>query len=137
MILLIDSSNIDSIYLALGQAGKILFSSKVPAKFAHSERLVPELDKLLQRANITPDKLEGIVVVSGPGSFTALRIGLAVVNTLAWVYQIKNVGLSKDQFVDYEDLLAKGEERLKKTTKWQIIEPAYGSEPNIGIGKKQ
>ncbi len=135
MILLVDSSQIERIYLALGGAGKLLFSREIPAKFSHSEKLIPEIDKLLRQASISPGELEGIVVVSGPGSFTALRIGLAVVNALAWAYQIKNVGLSRDQFVDYQDLLKKGEYMLNQIDNWQIIEPVYGKEPNISTAK--
>ncbi|MGA3210473.1 MAG: hypothetical protein ABSD20_04145, partial [Terriglobales bacterium] len=43
----------------------------------YSARLVPELTLLLERNGIQKRDLEGMIVISGPGSFTGLRVGLA------------------------------------------------------------
>src|SRR5579872_1699447 len=50
-----------------------------------SAELVPEIAALLGRHRFGKSDIGGFAVVSGPGSFTGLRIGLAVVKALAEV----------------------------------------------------
>lgn len=50
-----------------------------------SAQLVPQISELLSRHGITKHDIGAFAVVSGPGSFTGLRIGLAVVKALAEV----------------------------------------------------
>jgi len=47
-----------------------------------------EIRKILNKLSIKPDDLGGIVVFKGPGSFTGLRIGVAVANTMAYALNI-------------------------------------------------
>jgi tRNA threonylcarbamoyladenosine biosynthesis protein TsaB len=51
----------------------------------YSARLVPTIAELLEHNNFTRNDLDGFVVVSGPGSFTGLRVGLATVKGLCEV----------------------------------------------------
>ena len=48
----------------------------------YSARLIPVIAELLQRQGLQQSELDGLVVVSGPGSFTGLRVGLATVKGL-------------------------------------------------------
>lgn len=48
-----------------------------------SAQLVPQIAELLQRHRFTKQQIDGFAVVSGPGSFTGLRIGLAAIKGLA------------------------------------------------------
>jgi tRNA threonylcarbamoyladenosine biosynthesis protein TsaB len=50
-----------------------------------SAQLVPQISELLSRHGFTKHDIGAFAVVSGPGSFTGLRIGLAVVKALAEV----------------------------------------------------
>src|SRR5229473_5733204 len=52
-----------------------------------SAQLVPVLAAILQRNNFASADLDGFVVISGPGSFTGLRVGLSAVKGLAEVLQ--------------------------------------------------
>lgn len=54
----------------------------------HSKVLLPKLEKLLADAGANFPDLEGLVVGTGPGSFTSLRIGLAVAQGLSLAHQI-------------------------------------------------
>ena len=50
-----------------------------------SAELVPQISGVLQRHSIPKNEVDGFVVVSGPGSFTGLRVGLAAIKGLAEV----------------------------------------------------
>ncbi|MCH5202960.1 MAG: tRNA (adenosine(37)-N6)-threonylcarbamoyltransferase complex dimerization subunit type 1 TsaB, partial [Oscillospiraceae bacterium] len=50
----------------------------------HSETLVPMIDEILNRNNLTIDDIDAFAVNNGPGSFTGVRIGVAVVKGLAF-----------------------------------------------------
>ena len=49
----------------------------------YSARLIPEIAALLESRQATPRDIEAIVVVSGPGSFTGIRVGLSTAKGLA------------------------------------------------------
>src|SRR6185503_12368383 len=60
----------------------------------HGERLPGELQAALTAADVDVRRLDLIVVASGPGAFTGLRIGLAAVQGLAMVVELPVVGVS-------------------------------------------
>ena len=43
------------------------------------------IDELLKKQGKTVEEISEIEVAEGPGSFTGLRVGAAVANTLGWV----------------------------------------------------
>jgi tRNA threonylcarbamoyladenosine biosynthesis protein TsaB len=48
-----------------------------------SAQLVPQIGALLHKHGLGKADIDGFVVVSGPGSFTGLRVGLAAIKALA------------------------------------------------------
>ncbi|HEY8671140.1 MAG TPA: tRNA (adenosine(37)-N6)-threonylcarbamoyltransferase complex dimerization subunit type 1 TsaB, partial [Terriglobales bacterium] len=48
-----------------------------------SAQLVPQISALLKKHNFRKQDIEGFAVISGPGSFTGLRVGLAAIKGLA------------------------------------------------------
>ncbi len=71
-----------------------------------------------------------IAVNQGPGSFTGLRIGLTVMNTIADTTAIPIVGESGD------DWLPRALRRLKAGENDGLVMPRYGREPNITQPRK-
>src|SRR2546428_1413369 len=50
-----------------------------------SAQLVPQIAALLTKHNFNKQQIDAFAVVSGPGSFTGLRVGLAAIKALAEV----------------------------------------------------
>lgn len=59
----------------------------------HTVELTPAIAEMGQRAGITSDDWEGVAVAVGPGSYTGLRVGLALGKGLALANQIPLVGV--------------------------------------------
>lgn len=50
--------------------------------------ILPMIDKILKNHSLKPEDLSEIQVNAGPGSFTGLRVGLAIANALSFVLKI-------------------------------------------------
>lgn len=74
--------------------------------------------------------IKAIGVFEGPGSFTGLRIGLTVANTLA---DSQNIPIVGGQGENWQDLVL---EKLKNGKNEKIVMPFYGSEANITAPRK-
>jgi len=54
---------------------------------------MPCIDDLLEKTSLTPEQLEGVTVAIGPGSFTGIRVGLAVAKGLSQGLGIPLIGV--------------------------------------------
>jgi len=88
MKLLIDTNNKDYLYLALLNKKKTVAEERVATHFDQSAKLWPALDRLLRGQKVKPVALEGIVAVARGGSFSSVRIGVAVANALGYAWGI-------------------------------------------------
>ncbi|MEO8462129.1 MAG: tRNA (adenosine(37)-N6)-threonylcarbamoyltransferase complex dimerization subunit type 1 TsaB [Chloroflexota bacterium] len=74
--------------------GRIILERSRPAGFRHGELLLDEVQSLMADAGLRRDELAGLVVGTGPGAFTGLRVGLATAKTLAHALGLPIVGVS-------------------------------------------
>ncbi len=75
------SSEACSVAVTIG--GEIL-QRHLHAPLRHAELLLPAVRSLLDEADMPLGNMDAIVFGRGPGSFTSLRIGIGVVQGLAW-----------------------------------------------------
>lgn len=92
--------------------------------------LLGYLDAQLSKNNKTWQDISAIGAFRGPGSFTGLRIGLTVVNTIAEAENIPIVGAVGDNW--QEEALA----RIKAGENDRIVLPHYGREATITSPRK-
>lgn len=91
LLLITDTSGRDgSVALASADAstGVVEVVEWVPlAGGTFSAQLVPQISSLLSKHRYPKTDIDAFVVVSGPGSFTGLRVGLAAIKGLAEILQ--------------------------------------------------
>ncbi len=91
--LFIDTSASD-VSIAVLKDNQVLseINKSIPNK--HSIYVVPFIDEVLKNASLTPDRVEKIYVVTGPGSFTGVRIGVTIAKTYAYLKKIPITAVS-------------------------------------------
>ena len=67
------------------------------AGYRHGETLLPSIERFLGEQNIRRSRLTGIIVGTGPGAFTGLRVGIATAKGLAHGLGIPLVGMSSGE----------------------------------------
>lgn len=68
---------------AVTDGDNILADSLLNTGLTHSQTLLPEVDRILKESDVDISEIDEFAVTTGPGSFTGLRIGLALVMGLA------------------------------------------------------
>ena len=87
VILLIDTTNNKEMTVGLRIDGKDIIK-KQPLDRRKAQVVLPMLEKLLQVQSLSLEDLTAIEVNPGPGSFTGIRVGLSIANTLGFLLQI-------------------------------------------------
>jgi tRNA threonylcarbamoyladenosine biosynthesis protein TsaB len=86
--------------------------------------------ELLKQNNLELEDLTGIVCYKGPGSFTGLRIGLTVANTMASELKIPIIGATGP---DWQN---NGVRQIMAGENEELVMPEYGQDPHITKQKK-
>ena len=92
--------------------------------------LLSYLQSQLEAQQKTWKDLTGLGVFKGPGSFTGLRIGITVLNTVSYSEGIPIVGETG------EDWREKALQRLANDESDKVVLPEYGGEANITQPRK-
>jgi len=94
MILVLDTATRTPIVGLARPDGSLVVQRQWQSHHRHGEELLQRIDELLADAGVARSDLSGVVVGTGPGSFTGLRIGLATAKTIAYSLDIPIVGIS-------------------------------------------
>jgi tRNA threonylcarbamoyl adenosine modification protein YeaZ len=63
----------------------------------HSELIIPTLESLMTKMNISMKDIRDVIVTLGPGSFTGIRLALTVAKTIGFALGKKVYGISSLQ----------------------------------------
>ncbi len=128
MILLLDTST--PICKLTMVDGDNRFDDQWEAARTLAKGLLDYIETNLKKHDKTWRDISAIGVFEGPGSFTGLRIGLTVMNTIADSQAIPIVGGRGDDW--QESVLS----RLENGENDQIVLPFYGSDAHITAPRK-
>jgi tRNA threonylcarbamoyl adenosine modification protein YeaZ len=92
-LLAIDTATATIVVAAGTPDGGLLAADSFEGRYRPSQELLPAIVRLLEGAGLRLVELAGIVVGTGPGAFTGLRVGLATAKTLAHELGVPVVGL--------------------------------------------
>ena len=107
-VLAIDTST-KACVLAIQTAAGTLVDSEIVDR-THSREILPRIDVLLGKAELSPVDIDLIVYGQGPGSFTGLRIGVGVVQGFAFGIGKPVVGVSSMACLAQTSYRVKGSE---------------------------
>ncbi len=91
--LFIDTSSKD-VSIALVRDGDILAKITECIPNMHSVYTVSYIDQCLKESKLTPDMVDTIMVVNGPGSFTGVRIGVTIAKTYGYLLKKRVIPVS-------------------------------------------
>lgn len=128
MILLLDTSAPLCRLTLVSDTGEASYDW--PADRSLARDLLAYLRDRLRENGAGWSDVTGIGVFQGPGSYTGLRIGLTVMNTLAEAEGLPIVGTTD------EDWQQSALRRLRAGENDQIILPLYGGQANITAPRK-
>ena len=93
-VLVLDTAT-NTIVVAAGTTdGAVLARESLEGRYRHSQELLPAVQRLLERAELRLNDLAAVVVGTGPGAFTGLRVGLATAKTLAHELGVPVIGIA-------------------------------------------
>lgn len=122
------------------------------ANYRHSEELLPNIQKILDKHNLNLKDIKNIIVISGPGSYTGLRVGIAVANGLSFALKIPIVGINKFEtlkdkvdWLKMEDIdqtiflkneivsqiIKEAKKKIEKGKTEKVVKPFYLHPPHI------
>jgi tRNA threonylcarbamoyladenosine biosynthesis protein TsaB len=132
MILVLDTSK-EECFIGLWDVTRNEWASKeqfIGARELNS-LILQRLDKVLSYSQEYQSTLGGIIVAAGPGSFTGLRIGISVANTLAYALNIPIVAPEGNN--TEQELLQIGLKMLESSgSQFDLaVIPHYGADPHI------
>jgi tRNA threonylcarbamoyladenosine biosynthesis protein TsaB len=128
MILLLDTST-PICKLSLVE-GEWRYDDEWQADRQLARGLLRYINEQLQKNDKSWSDITAIGAFKGPGSFTGLRIGLTVLNTLADSQSVPIVG------VEGEDWQAEAIRKIQSGTNEKIVLPNYGAAANITTPRK-
>jgi len=126
MILFLDTSGFDYLKFALApdQAGGRAIQQRIKIHHFDSERTLPALWQFLKESSVEISK---IYIVSGPGSFSGLRVGASIALAFGFAWNVPVYALKANNVPKKLADLAKA--KVEKIN--SDFEPDYGQAPKI------
>jgi len=87
MKLFIDTSAVDTAKVAIEVDGK-RYEKLSQSRVMKSQMVLPMIEEILREHKLRLTDITAITVVTGPGSFTGLRVGATVANALGYLLHV-------------------------------------------------
>lgn len=88
--------------VALSENGQLIdLLEESSDAYIHSERLTVFIDKITKKNNWKLNELSAVVVTSGPGSYTGLRIGVSTAKGLCYALSISMIAVNTLESIAY------------------------------------
>lgn len=97
MLLGINTASSHSSFVLIRDS-QLLAGEQWASRNDEAEKLMPLIDQTLRDQKLNYNDLTRIAVITGPGSFTGLRVGLSTANTLAHLLKIPIVPITTFQY---------------------------------------
>jgi tRNA threonylcarbamoyl adenosine modification protein YeaZ len=108
-LLVIDTATSRVVIAAAALDGTPLGVSTWEAGRTHGAQLLPSIGRLTGEANLRRSRIRGVIVGTGPGAFTGLRVGIATAKAIAHELEVPIVGVSSGRaLLDASGLGAQG-----------------------------
>lgn len=99
MISLFIDTSISFPTISLIRDNEVLYEFHEEIKSDMSSKILPIIDEGLKKSNLTLNSINNIFVITGPGSFTGVRIGVTIAKTIAWSLNKKIIPISSLEFI--------------------------------------
>lgn len=99
MISLFIDTSISFPTISLIRDSAVLYEFHEEIKSDMSSKILSIIDEGLKKLNLSLNLIDNIFVVTGPGSFTGVRIGVTIAKTIAWSLNKKIIPISSLEFM--------------------------------------
>ena len=96
--------------VAVSSSNKIIGSIAAKETFTHTRDLTSLIEELLKQCDMELNDLQAIAVNSGPGSYTALRVGYSVAKGLCFGLDIKMLAHSAFEILVQQSMESEGDQ---------------------------
>ena len=87
--------------VGLGIDGELEAAVFLPSPQSYAETMIPMTEFLLSQLRIDLKEIDCLAVATGPGSFTGVRIGLALIKGIGQSREIPGIGISTLEAIAY------------------------------------
>jgi len=130
MILFINTNLKDSIYFLLSEKiGEKTLYKEYDCNFTDSQNILSYLDNFITLSKYNKqdffNNIDCIVIDCGPGMNMNFRIGIVVVNTIAYIYNLNIVEIEKTEYNNIDEFLKLGWDRFLNKNFIKLVVPKY------------
>lgn len=79
--------------VALGRDGTLVAEAFAKNEYEHAAQITLLIEAVMDQANLTLSDLDAVAVSSGPGSYTALRVGMSAAKGLCYALDLPLIGI--------------------------------------------
>ena len=115
--------------LYLFDDGKKIAEIKWEAHRELADTILGKIKEILVNNNIADKDITGIIMHTGEGSFTGLRIGTTVANAMSYSLGVPIVAAEGDNWI------SEGLGKITSSKPGDLVVPKYNAEPNISQPK--